>query len=134
MGWYGSAYLLTLMSLQPTYGKIYRTFNVKWTYLTALVVFELGSTICATASRSPIFIAGRAISGVGAAGILSGSLMIGARLVPLSQRPLYMSIIMSMYGVASVAGPTLGGVLTDSERLTWRFCFWLNLRNVSSLS
>ena len=110
------------------YGKIYTYFNIKHVFLVVLIIFEVGSTICATASSSTVFIVGRAISGSGAAGILSGALAIGARLVPLMKRPLYMSIIMSMYGVAAVAGPTLGGLFTDSERLTWRFCFWINLR------
>ena len=112
------------------YGKIYTYFNTKYIFLAALFIFELGSTICATAPSSPVFVLGRALSGSGAAGILSGALTLGAHLVPLVKRPLYMSIIMSMYGVAAVAGPTLGGVFTDSERLTWRFCFWLNLRTL----
>lgn len=116
------------MALQPMYGKIYTYFNTKRVFLVALFIFELGSTICAAAPSSTVFIVGRALSGSGAAGILSGALTLGAHLVPLVKRPLYMSIIMSMYGVAAVAGPTLGGVFTDSERLTWRFCFWLNLR------
>ncbi|KAF2464808.1 MFS general substrate transporter [Lindgomyces ingoldianus] len=127
IGWYGSAYLLTLMALQPLYGQIYTFFDTKNTFLASLIFFEIGSTVCATAPSSIVFIVGRALSGSGAAGILSGALTLGGRLVPLVKRPLYMSVIMSMYGVAAVAGPTLGGVFTDSHALTWRFCFYLNL-------
>lgn len=68
------------------------------------------------------------MTGVGAAGISSGSLTIGGGLMPLGKKPFYISVIPSMYGAAAAAGPLLGGVFTDSSRLTWRFCIWINLR------
>ena len=46
MGWYGAAYLLTTCSLQLIFGKLYTFYSIKWTYLTALFVFELGSFVC----------------------------------------------------------------------------------------
>ena len=67
VGWYGSSYLLTTTSLQPSFGKVYTYFDVKYTYLGALVIFEVGSIICAAATSSPMFIIGRAIAGAGAA-------------------------------------------------------------------
>ncbi|KAL9582991.1 MAG: hypothetical protein Q9212_002972 [Teloschistes hypoglaucus] len=127
VGWYGSAYLMTQLALQPTFGKLYTLFNIKFIYIAALLTFELGSTICAAAPSSTVFILGRAISGAGSAGIWSGAFTIGTYLVTLRRKPLYISIVTSMYGVAAVAGPLLGGVFTDSEKLTWRFCFWINL-------
>ena len=118
VGWYGSAYLMTQLALQPTFGKLYTLFNVKLIYIGALLVFELGLTICAAAPSSIIFIIlGRAILGPGSAGIWSGAFTIGTYLVTLRRKPLYISIITSMYGVAAVAGPLLGGVFTDSEKL-----------------
>ncbi|PQE09161.1 hypothetical protein CJF32_00010351 [Rutstroemia sp. NJR-2017a WRK4] len=116
-----------------TYGKIYTYFNVKWTYIVAVSLFELGSIVIATAQNSPAFIVGRALAGSGAAGIFSGSLIIIGLTVPLRQRPTFIAFVSSMYGVASVAGPLLGGVFTESRALTWRFCFWINLLGMVAL-
>jgi MFS family permease len=97
-------------------------------------LFELGSIVIATAQNSPAFIVGRALAGSGAAGIFSGSLIIIGLTVPLRRRPTFIAFVSSMYGVASVAGPLLGGVFTESHALTWRFCFWINLRMITLLA
>ncbi|KAK6532063.1 hypothetical protein TWF694_003226 [Orbilia ellipsospora] len=127
VGWYGSAYMLTTCSFQLLFGKFYTFYSVKWVYLTALMIFEVGSIVCAAAPTSTALIIGRAIAGIGSAGIFAGALLIVAQTVPLEKRPTYTGMIGSMYGLASVAGPLLGGVFTDSEKLTWRWCFWINL-------
>ena len=61
--------------------------------------------ICGVAPNSTALIIGRAIAGVGSAGIFSGAVLIVANTVPLRQRPTYMGVIGGMYGIASVAGP-----------------------------
>ncbi|TFK98761.1 MFS transporter [Pterulicium gracile] len=127
VGWYGSSYLLTMTSLQPTFGKIYTNFDVKITWLIALVIFEVGSVICAAASNSAMLIIGRAIAGVGASAIFSGAMNIVAFSVPLAKRPIYLASLSSMFGISSVVGPLLGGAFTDNAKLTWRWCFWINL-------
>ncbi|CAN9150558.1 unnamed protein product [Alternaria alternata] len=125
VGWYGSSYLLTTTSLQPSFGKIYTYFDVKYTYLFALVIFEVGSIICAAATSSPLFIVGRAVAGAGAAALYSGGMTIIGFSVPLRKRAIYIAALSSMFGIASVVGPILGGALTD--RASWRWCFWINL-------
>ncbi|KAF2018695.1 MFS transporter [Aaosphaeria arxii CBS 175.79] len=125
VGWYGSSYLLTTCSLQPSFGKIYTYFDVKYTYLFALLLFEVGSIICAAAKTSPMFIIGRAVAGAGAAALFSGGMTIIGYSVPLRKRPIYIAALSSMFGIASVVGPILGGALTDN--VSWRWCFWINL-------
>jgi EmrB/QacA subfamily drug resistance transporter len=125
VGWYGSAYLLTTCAFQLFFGKLYTFFSIKWIYLTALVIFEIGSAVCGAAPNSEALIIGRAVAGLGSAGIFSGAILIVANTVPLRQRPTYMGLIGGMYGIASVAGPLMGGAFTD--KLTWRWCFYINL-------
>ncbi|RYP10429.1 hypothetical protein DL764_000612 [Monosporascus ibericus] len=89
VGWYGSAYLLTTASTQLLVGKLYTIFSLKWVFLLSLLIFELGSVICAAAPSSIALIFGRAVAGCGNAGLLSGALLIIAHSVPLRRRPLF---------------------------------------------
>lgn len=73
VGWYGSAYLLTCCALQLLFGRIYTFFSIKWTLLNSVLLFEAASALCGAAPNSVAFIIGRAISGVGAAGIFAGT-------------------------------------------------------------
>lgn len=73
VGWYGSAYLLTCCSFQLLIGKLYTFYAVKVVLLTNILLFEVGSVVCGAAPSSTAFIVGRAIAGVGAAGIFAGA-------------------------------------------------------------
>lgn len=110
IGWYAAAYLFTSSAFQLLFGKLFTIFSIKIVYLIAILVFELGSLVCATASSSSAFIVGRAIAGVGAAGLYSGAVIILARSTPLETRPKYIGMLGASVGISSIVGPFLGGV------------------------
>jgi MFS family permease len=91
----------------------------------AIFIFELGSLICAVAPTSYALIAGRAIAGVGCAGITSGTYIVIGHIIPMRIRPICISTIAIVFAVAAVLGPVLGGIFTT--HLTWRWCFYINL-------
>ncbi|GFF57393.1 putative HC-toxin efflux carrier TOXA [Aspergillus udagawae] len=127
IGWYGSSYLIAQMALLPTCGRLYAFYNIKWVYCISLAVFEIGSIVSAVAPNSMTLIIGRAISGLGAAGLVSGTTTILSYCVSLKKQAMLSPIVLGMYNIGSAIGPLVGGSITDSKVLTWRFIFWINL-------
>ena len=106
---YGSAYFMTSTALQPFYGRLYR-MDLKWPFISCIVIFEIGSIICATAHNSKTFIVGRSIAGVGVAGGYIGVLTIVAASVPLNKVPMWSGAVGAIYGV----GPFYRGMSRTS--------------------
>ncbi|KAK3634410.1 hypothetical protein LTR56_015289 [Elasticomyces elasticus] len=125
IGWYSASYQLASAVLQPLAGKTYVYFSNKWTFISFFAVFEIGSLLCGVATSSKMLIVGRAIAGMGTAGLQNGAMTIISACVPLHKRPALLGICQGFAQLGLVFGPLIGGALT--QYTTWRWCFYINL-------
>ncbi|KAF4807562.1 Efflux pump roqT [Colletotrichum siamense] len=126
VGWYGSAYMLSLCSFQLVYGKCYELFSLKLTFMVAIAFREVGLAVCGSAPNSIAFIIGRAITGIGCSGIIIGTWVVLAHSVPIRQRAVYTGFLGAFSGVGGIIGPLISGALTDSH-LSWRWAFYISI-------
>ncbi|KAJ5379129.1 efflux pump antibiotic resistance protein [Penicillium cosmopolitanum] len=124
VGWYSSAFRLCQCAFQFVFGKAYRLFSIKRVFLLANVISIAGSLLCGVASTSTMLIIGRAVAGLGAAGLLSGCFIILVQSTDPRRRPMYTGVMGAVEGLATLSAPILGGAIVQS--LGWRWCFYIN--------
>jgi EmrB/QacA subfamily drug resistance transporter len=125
LSWVATAYLLTSAITTPIYGKISDLFGRKKIFQIAILIFLVGSVLCGASQTMNQLVIARALQGLGAGGLMSLVLAIVGDIIPPRQRGRYVGYFTAVFAVSSVAGPLLGGFLTDS--LSWRWVFFVNL-------
>lgn len=125
MLWVQTGFMLASTILMPAYGRLGDQFGRKAFFITAISIFIGGSFIGFLAPTMGWLIVGRIVQGVGGGGMMILSQAIIASVVPARQRGKYMGIMGSVFAVSSVAGPLIGGWLTEGPG--WRWAFLLSL-------
>jgi len=123
--WVASAYFLTQAGFMLTYGQLLMIVPTKWVYMGAIVIFEIGSLLCGVAPSMKVLILGRAVAGMGGAGLFVSILSIIAQITRLQDRPILFGLFGAIFALSSVIGPLLGGAFAD--HVSWRWCFYINL-------
>src|SRR5579862_8028586 len=125
ISWVVTSYLLASTISTPIYGKLGDMMGRKPVFLAAILIFLGGSMLAGLSQTMGELIGFRFLQGVGAGGLMVGAQAIIGDIVPPRERGRYMGLIGSVFGVASVAGPLLGGFLVES--LSGRWVFYVNM-------
>ncbi|MFC9888230.1 MFS transporter [Streptomyces pilosus] len=125
--WVVTASLLTMTASTPLWGKLADLFSKKVLVQIALCVFVLGSVVAGLAQNPAMLISARAIQGLGAGGLAALAQIIMAAMISPRERGRYSGYLGATFAVATVGGPLLGGVITDTSWLGWRWCLYVGV-------
>jgi len=123
--WVTTGYLLATAASMPIWGKLSDAYGRKRFYALGMGIFVVGSALCGQAHGMSALIAFRALQGLGAGAMMPISQAIVGDIFPPAQRAKFMGVLMSVFGLAMIVGPLLGGWITDN--FSWRWVFYVNL-------
>src|SRR5262245_31995482 len=125
LAWVSTSYLLASTAMVPIYGKLSDIYGRKIILLIGIVIFLAGSALCGIAPSMLMLVVFRGVQGLGAAALTSTAFAVPADLFVPAERPRYQGIFSAVFGLSSVVGPYIGGLLTDGPG--WRWVFYVNL-------
>lgn len=125
LSWVVTAYLLAATAVTPLYGKLSDIHGRRTMLLVAVVIFLVGSVLCALAQNLPMLIFARFLQGIGGGGLMALPQTIVGDLVAPRDRPRYQAYLATVFMTASIIGPLFGGFF--AQHLHWSMIFWINL-------
>ncbi|MEW2412201.1 MDR family MFS transporter [Streptomyces sp. NPDC046866] len=125
--WVVTAALLSMTAATPLWGKLSDLFSKKLLVQLALVVYVLGSVVAGLSQNTGMLIACRVVQGIGVGGLSALAQIVMAAMISPRERGRYSGYLGAVFAVATVGGPLLGGVITDTEWLGWRWCFYVGV-------
>ncbi|GGS85100.1 MULTISPECIES: MDR family MFS transporter [Streptomyces] len=125
--WVVTAALLSMTAATPLWGKLADLFSKKLLVQLALVVYVLGSVVAGLSQNTGMLIACRVVQGIGVGGLSALAQIVMAAMISPRERGRYSGYLGAVFAVATVGGPLLGGVITDTDWLGWRWCFYVGV-------
>ncbi|MEU9105945.1 MDR family MFS transporter [Streptomyces xanthophaeus] len=125
--WVVTAALLSMTAATPLWGKLSDLFSKKLLVQIALVIYVLGSVVAGMSQNTGMLIACRVVQGIGVGGLSALAQIVMAAMISPRERGRYSGYLGAVFAVATVGGPLLGGVITDTSWLGWRWCFYVGV-------
>ncbi|MEH6888240.1 DHA2 family efflux MFS transporter permease subunit [Bacillus sp. JJ864] len=125
MSWVLNVYTMSIAVLAIPLGRIADIFGKAKLYIMGLIIFGVGSALCAFANTGDFLVFSRFIQSIGAAILFPISMVIGVSAVPLAKRHIALGLLGVTQGLSAAIGPVLGGVIT--QNLGWRWVFFVNI-------
>ncbi|MFF0163010.1 MFS transporter [Streptomyces sp. NPDC005263] len=125
--WVVTAALLSMTAATPLWGKLSDLFSKKALVQIALVIYVLGSAAAGLSQNPGMLIACRVVQGIGVGGLSALAQIVMAAMISPRERGRYSGYLGATFAIATVGGPLLGGVITDTSWLGWRWCFYVGV-------